>query len=163
MTSQQSKGTPYTLYYNRYSIRSIQILYAIAIRGEPKDAQSVMDISLKEIDIMHGGQLSEQYLFEVNPNGQVPVLGSDAVFDFPLAQTVAISSYIAERYPELKPAEHAEESSRLVHQMHEINFFTLSFKGTEFGSTRPNGILSRLEDKDISEKYRKALEYKLEL
>jgi glutathione S-transferase len=93
---------------------------------------------------------------------QVPVLGSDAAFDFPMAQTTAISEYITARYPALSPPKHATKISEMVHKMHELNFFTLSFRGSpELAPGFTKAALKRLEDKTISDRYRKALEYKL--
>ncbi|KAF2105144.1 hypothetical protein NA57DRAFT_30050 [Rhizodiscina lignyota] len=157
-------GVPYTLYYNRYSICSIMMRWLVDIRGQPKDEASRMDIGLKEINIFKEEQFSEWYLCEVNPNGQVPVLGSDVAFEFPMSQTTSISEYIAARYPELLPAEHAAKIHEMVHKMHEMNFFTLSFKGSpKLASGFADAALSRLADKTISKRYRKALEYKLEI
>ena len=90
------------------------------------------------------------------------MLGSDVAFDFPMAQTTAISEYIAARYPELLPAEHAAKIHEMVHKMHEMNFFTLSFRGSpKLASGFADAALTRLADKSISDRYRKALEYKL--
>jgi hypothetical protein len=74
MASQQrggSPGVPYTLYHNSFSICSIMMRYLSAIRGNPKDAASAMDIAEKEVNIFGQEQFSEHYLCEVNPNGQV--------------------------------------------------------------------------------------------
>jgi hypothetical protein len=65
------KGIPYTLYYSRYSICSLMMRWLCLVRGDPKDAASAMDITPKEIDIFGEEQFSEDYLCEVNPNGQV--------------------------------------------------------------------------------------------
>ena len=64
-------GVSYTLYYNRFSICSIMVRWLVSIRGEPRDEASRMDITPKEIDIFNEEQLSEWYLCDVNPNGQV--------------------------------------------------------------------------------------------
>ncbi|PNP45391.1 hypothetical protein THARTR1_10942 [Trichoderma harzianum] len=123
-----------------------------------------MDIDLKEIDIFQEEQFSEWYLCDINKNGQVPVLGSDVAFDFPMSQTTAISEYIAARYPQLLPSKHAAKIHEMVHKMHEMNFFTLSFKASpQLASGFADAALKRLEDQSISVRYRKALEYKLEI
>ncbi|GAD92996.1 protein kinase domain protein [Paecilomyces variotii No. 5] len=138
--------------------------WLVDIRGEPKDEASRMDITTKEIDIFSEEQFSEWYLCDVNPKGQVPVLGSDIAFEFPMAQTTAISEYIAERYPELLPAKHAANIHEMVHKMHEMNFFTLSFKGSpKLASGFADAGFIRLADENISDRYRKALEYKVEI
>ena len=43
----------------------------IGIRGEPKDEASKISIDEKVIEIFKEEQFSEQYLCEVNPEGQV--------------------------------------------------------------------------------------------
>lgn len=104
---------------------------------------------------------------------QVPVLASPEAFSFPLAHTAAITEYIADRHPSLLPSAHRNEIKRMVTKMHELNFFTLSFSGSP-GAAAPDSpppivkrletpILERLEREDISEEYRKALEYKLSM
>ncbi|KAK4065897.1 uncharacterized protein Triagg1_8449 [Trichoderma aggressivum f. europaeum] len=164
MANKSENGVPYTLYYNRFSICSLMMRWLVEIRGEPKDESSRMDIGLKEIDIFQEEQFSEWYLCDVNKNGQVPVLGSDVAFDFPMSQTTAISEYIAARYPGLLPPKHAAKIHEMVHKMHEMNFFTLSFKGSpQLASGFADVALKRLEDKSISARYREALEYKLEI
>jgi hypothetical protein len=79
-----------------------------------------------------------------------------------MAQTTAISKYIAERYPALHPPEHSADIKRLLEEMHAMNFFTLSFvKSPKLASGFADAALKRLENLDISDEYRKALEYKL--
>lgn len=81
-----------------------------------------------------------------------------------MAQTTAISEYIAARYPGLLPAKHAAKIHEMVHKMHEMNFFSLSFKGSpKLAAGFADAALVRLADKSIGERYRKALEYKVEM
>lgn len=61
----------YILYYNRYSICSLMALYTLRLRGQPKDAQSEMVVSLKEVDIFGQEQLTEHFLCDINAEGQV--------------------------------------------------------------------------------------------
>jgi hypothetical protein len=68
-----TEGIPYTLYHHYYSLCSIMIRYLLRIRGDPKDATSSMDVAEEVIDIFKEEQLSEKYLLEVNPNGQVRI------------------------------------------------------------------------------------------
>lgn len=46
-------------------------LYTLRLRGQPKDAQSEMAVSLKEVDIFGQEQLTEHFLCDINPEGQV--------------------------------------------------------------------------------------------
>ena len=59
------------LYHNYYSICSIMVRYTAAIRGAPKDPESEILIEEQAIDIFHEEQLSEHFLCEINPLGQV--------------------------------------------------------------------------------------------
>ena len=61
----------YDLYINTYSICSIMVEYTIALRGEPKDAESDMPIVLHDVDLFRTEQLTEAFLTEINPEGQV--------------------------------------------------------------------------------------------
>ncbi|KIX05322.1 uncharacterized protein Z518_06194 [Rhinocladiella mackenziei CBS 650.93] len=161
-TNESPDGTPYTLYHNYYSICSIMMRYLMRIRGDPVDAAAQMNVAEQHVDIFNEEQFSEKYLLEVNPNGQVPVLGSLVAFSYPLAQTTAISAYVSERYPALMPVDHAETIRKSLIKMHELNFFTLSFlKSPKLASGFADVVLKRLANNDISEEYRKALEYKL--
>lgn len=47
------------------------VRYTIALRGPPKDESSSILIHEQEVDIFHQEQMSEQFLCEINPKGQV--------------------------------------------------------------------------------------------
>jgi len=161
-TNANPDGTVYILYHNYYSICSIMMRYLMRIRGDPANSAVKMNVMEKNIDIFNEEQFSEEYLLKVNPNGQVPVLGSPVAFSFPLAQTTAISAYVSDRYPSLLPGAHAETIKKSLIKMHELNFFTLSFlKSPKLASGFADVVLKRLDKDGISEEYRKALEYKL--
>jgi hypothetical protein len=49
------------------------IRYLLRIRGDARDAASSMNVTEEMIDIFNEEQLSEKYLLEVNPNGQVRI------------------------------------------------------------------------------------------
>jgi hypothetical protein len=61
----------YILYYNPYSICSIQVNYTLELRGEPKDAASAMNIEKRVVNIFNQEQLTENFLCEINAEGQV--------------------------------------------------------------------------------------------
>lgn len=61
----------YDLYISPYSICSIMVEYTIALRGEPIDDKSEMSVIRHEVDIFHAEQLTEAFLTEINPEGQV--------------------------------------------------------------------------------------------
>ena len=45
--------------------------YLVRVKGEPRDEASRMTVLDKNVDIFKEEQFSEQYLTQVNPNGQV--------------------------------------------------------------------------------------------
>ncbi|KAF2102972.1 hypothetical protein NA57DRAFT_63700 [Rhizodiscina lignyota] len=156
------EAASYTLHHHRYSICSIMVRYCIAIRGEPKSGMSEATFFEKEIDIFANEQLSEDFLCHVNPKGQVPAITTSSL-DQPLYDSVTITHYLASLYPSLMPPSHRQLISSLIDLLHSINFFSLSFAGSKNGD--PAGhikqeIQRRLR-KDVSPRYREALEYKL--
>lgn len=82
---------------------------------------------------------------------------------FPIADSVDITHYLAALYPSLIPPTHAYLVTQLLQELHNLNFFSLSFankpplaQGYKAGVLRLKG-----EAGELSERYRKALEYKL--
>ncbi|KAJ9608388.1 hypothetical protein H2200_007376 [Cladophialophora chaetospira] len=161
LTKRPSK---FTLFYNPYSICSLQVLYTLALRGEPKDAESQMEVDPQIVDIFNMEQLSEEFLCEVNAEGQVPVLLSSTALESPMPDSLRMTLYMSTRYPELIPAAQDPQIRKLLVELHALNYFSLSFP------TRPQiakgfeaAILARLEQPDITDRYRKALEFKLDI
>jgi hypothetical protein len=70
-TLQSGHKAPYVLYHHPYSICSIMVRYALALRGEPKAASDEMVVEERVVEIFKGEQLTEHFLCEVNPKGQV--------------------------------------------------------------------------------------------
>jgi hypothetical protein len=81
----------------------------------------------------------------------------------PIQDSLEITLYLAERYSDLIPQSHKDEIIKLLHDLHSINYFSLSFPGkAEFASMRlRDPILKLLEEPTISDRYRNALRYKL--
>ncbi|KAH8887055.1 hypothetical protein GQ53DRAFT_331629 [Thozetella sp. PMI_491] len=154
----------YTLYFYPYSIVSIMARYAIALRGPPKEGLSDLSINEQAVDIVVNlEQLSEDYLCNVNPKGQVPVLaGGD--LPAPIPDSEEILYFLAKLYPRMIPTEHEAQIRQLVKKLHQINYFSLSFTGN---ISVPRGVLAKIsgliEDESISEQYRKALRYKFQV
>jgi hypothetical protein len=65
----------YTLYHFPFSLFSIMVRYAVALRGEPGDENQRMEISQKTVNLHRDENLSEWYLTKVNPKGQVSFNG----------------------------------------------------------------------------------------
>jgi glutathione S-transferase len=94
---------------------------------------------------------------------QVPVLTHQTALSQPIRDSLDITLYIAEQYPELIPQSHRDEISHLLQDLHSINYFSLSFSGEPevASSIMRDPIMQILERPDISERYRDALQYKL--
>ncbi|KAK4574113.1 hypothetical protein LTR86_001874 [Recurvomyces mirabilis] len=156
-------ATRYTLYHHPYSICSIMVRYTYAVAGHPKDPSSAMELDEQVLDIMKGAQLEEHFLVKVNPKGQVPALTSSSL-DTPITDSLDITYYIAERYPTLMPSEHKQTIIDLLGELHDINYFSLSFGDKPDGAKgQAKAIRGRMEDPAISPEYRRALEYKLSI
>ena len=61
----------YTLYYFQWSLFSTVARYTIALRGEPSSPALAMNIEEKVIDLYKAENISEWYLVNINPKGQV--------------------------------------------------------------------------------------------
>ena len=69
---------------------------------------------------------------------------------------------MASKYPDLIPDAHAAKIRQYLVDLHAINYFSLSFPGKPgVAQHLENTVLARLEKRDISERYRKALDFKL--
>ncbi|KAH0846028.1 hypothetical protein FOPE_12242 [Fonsecaea pedrosoi] len=153
---------PCILYYDRRSICSSMVRYTLACTGSPGKNCLSLSLELREIDIYKGEQLSESYLCEVNPKGQVPSLSSPGFFEKPMTDSLDITLWLCERHPDLRPAEYADDINRLLRDLHAINFFTLSMRNRPQRAEMLEGtILARLDAPDLSDRHKKALEYKL--
>ena len=155
----------YILYHNFYSVCSIMVRYTLALRGPAEDDASAVLVEEKEVDIFHEEQLTEQFLSEINPKGQVPVLTSPAL-DKPIADSLEITHYLASLYPALIPSNHASEITRLLHDLHALNYFSLSFSGRPQAVQGVKAEVQKRMDGDMgpaSERYRSALEYKMSM
>ncbi|KAE9379703.1 hypothetical protein N431DRAFT_398147 [Stipitochalara longipes BDJ] len=152
----------YTLYYNQWSICSQMVLLTLAFRGQPKDAKSEMVVEEQAVDIFKSAQLEETFLTEVNPKGQVPVLKHPGLLIKPIPDSLDITYYIAKQYPSLIPEDKKDQIIELLQELHNINYFSLSFGSRPAAvNAQTAAVNERLAQPGISEKYRKALEYKM--
>ena len=79
-----------------------------------------------------------------------------------MPDSLKITLFMATKYPDLVPDAHAAEIRRSLTDLHTLNYFSLSFPGRKgVGERLENRVLQRLEQKGISDRYRKALEFKL--
>ncbi|KAG4442870.1 hypothetical protein IFR05_001666 [Cadophora sp. M221] len=158
---------PYTLYFNKWSICSQMILLTLAFKGKPKDGDASMTVKQKHIDIMKSEQLEEVFLTNINPKGQeqieqVPVLTHPSKLPKPIPDSLDITHYIASNYPSLLPEEFKDRIVELLKELHDINYFSLSFGNKPTAAKAQEALVEKkLAQTDMSEVYRKALEYKL--
>ena len=156
------------------------VRFTLALAGQPINSEAAMQVEEKIVNIFAGEQLEEYFLTTINTLGlvsdrsllfsnpwesvtdiaaKVPVLTYPALGE-PLPDSVDITHYIAERYPQLRPDEIAEEIKQHLLELHSLNFFSLSF------GSRPQqaeALVAAIDERlkmDISDGYRKALEFK---
>ncbi|MCJ1472620.1 hypothetical protein MMC13_001269 [Lambiella insularis] len=121
-----------------------------------------MSIEEKHVELFNEAQLSEDFLCNINAKGQVPVLAPPSPAK-PIPDSLEITHYLAEAYPSLVPESHRAEITRLLTELHGLNYFTLCYSGKHFINKSSMANIQRRLDGNISEKYRKALEYKKEV
>ncbi|KIX09698.1 uncharacterized protein Z518_00779 [Rhinocladiella mackenziei CBS 650.93] len=72
-----------------------------------------------------------------------------------------MTQYLHEYYPSLYPSHLAVQINKLLAQLHEINYFSLTYtRRPDRASDMLNAVEKRLADPGISKKYRTALEHK---
>lgn len=78
-----------------------------------------------------------------------------------IPDSLVITRYIAQRYPSLIPESHAEQINSLLAELHEINFFSLTFTGQPEGVQARKAMLEKKLGESISDRYREAIKSKL--
>ncbi|KIX03226.1 uncharacterized protein Z518_06778 [Rhinocladiella mackenziei CBS 650.93] len=151
-----------TLYHYDYSICSLMVRYTYALRGEPKDEASDIILTERHVDLFRSEQLTEDFLRNINPKGQVPVLVGDGL-DNPLADSLEITHYLATLYPNLIPGSQKAEITKLLGDLHALNFFSLSYAGRHVVTQGFEAAIRSRMDGNISPQYQTALEYKLKV
>jgi hypothetical protein len=71
VTSEAKMRRPYMLYHHPSSVCSLMVRYTWALRGAPRSPSMEMEMDEQMIDIFHTAQLEENFLCEINPQGQV--------------------------------------------------------------------------------------------
>ena len=90
------------------------------------------------------------------------MLTNSAKLDAPIADSLKITYFLASRFPKLIPSEKEEEIRQYLADLHALNYFSLSFPGRpEVAQGFETTIKRLLADQAISDRYRKALEFKL--
>lgn len=173
VATENSDGGPFTLLVFPFSLYSIMARFAIELGKEyhqgPNGSPNIVH---KLLNLHRDENLSEWFLTEINPNGQVPVMtrewrsGSAKPHLEVTPESTAISKFFGENFfPGLLGGQYKGDVDRLLGQLHQIQAFSLSIKSpteqqaVEVPDPGLNDLLARA---DISDKYRRALEYKKE-
>lgn len=81
-----------------------------------------------------------------------------------MTDSLLITKYLAGLFPKLMPSAHQAEISRLLEELHGLNFFSLTFTGkTDMMKQTMEGEVQRRLQGEISQQYRDALEYKMKV
>lgn len=81
-----------------------------------------------------------------------------------IPDSLKMTFHMASTYPELIPAAHEKQIRQLLIDLHALNYFSLSFPGRQsIMQGIVDTIKSRIDDPTISNRYRKALEFKLSM
>lgn len=79
-----------------------------------------------------------------------------------MVDSLVITNWLAEKYPDLIPNEHEAQIRQFLIDLHALNYFSLSFPGRpQIAQQFEANVQRRLDDSSISDRYRKALEFKL--
>jgi glutathione S-transferase len=90
------------------------------------------------------------------------VLTHPIILPKPIADSLDITYYITTQYPNLLPENHKDQIIELLKQLHNINYFSLSFGSKPAAANAQKlAVEEKLAQSAISEKYRRALEYKM--
>ncbi|OAQ63291.2 hypothetical protein VFPPC_09157 [Pochonia chlamydosporia 170] len=156
----------YTLHMFPFSLYSImaRFTHQLGKASLPQNAQPTdrFHLDLKLVNLHRNGNISEEYLTNINPNGQVPSMTGDKL-PSPLTDSLDISYHICQYYPHLLPSPHERLIRRTLTQLHDIQALPLSVSAEDRGHTIPCEAVDELLSKsDISSEYRAALEFKKE-
>ncbi|KAJ0110010.1 hypothetical protein J7T55_0148127 [Diaporthe amygdali] len=157
-----SKTATHILYYNAFSLNSTMARYAFALRGALKPGQSEITIQEEPLDIgLKREQLTEHYLVDINPKGEVPVLAP--VSGGPtLPDSVEITFKFGEVYEDIIPETQAGQIRELLDRLHKLGIFSLTMGPRPGVGAGQTAVLEEKLKGDISDKYRAALKEKLE-
>lgn len=180
------------LYSYNYSLCSLMTRYMLAVRGTPGPGVAALNIDDTEIDIHHAfDQLDEWYLRDISPQGQVRLLSNpsspnlthltqvpalrletalESIPPMTLTDSLEIAEFVLQRYPALQaPAGQEGKLTELLRELHRLDYFAICFTATNAPVAANPRIHARektrerLDREDISEEYREALRYKLDV
>ena len=89
------------------------------------------------------------------------MLSHESTQEAPLPDSLNITFFMASIYPSLLPTAHDGQIKYWLKELHTLNFFSLSFAAMpKVAEGILNAVDARLADSNISDRYRKALEFK---
>lgn len=154
----------HVLYHFKYSIRSLYVRYSYALRGPAADPDAEIHLEEQHVDLRPPDfdQLAESFICDINISGEVPVLISKQD-GTTLPDSRSITFKIAEHYPQLMPEQHVGTMRRLLVELHEIDYYSLTFTGKYmFPCGTIATLLERRNGADTSDRYREALDRKID-
>jgi glutathione S-transferase len=163
-SSMPTESSTHVFYHFQYSIRSLFVRYTYALRGPAADPNLEIHLEEQHIDLRPPGfdQLTEPFICDINPSGEVPVLISKHDGHI-LPDSRNITFKIAEYYPQLIPEQHVATIHRLLAELHAIDFYSLTFTGKYmFPCGTIATLLERRNSADTSNRYRVALDRKID-
>jgi hypothetical protein len=152
------------LYHFQYSIRSLFVRYAYALRGPAAGPDLEIHLEEQHIDLRPPSfdQLAERFICDINSSGEVPVLISKQDGHI-LPDSRNITFKFAAYYPQLMPEQHAATIRRLLAEFHAIDYYSLTFTGKYmFPCGTIATLLERRNSPETSDRYREALDRKID-
>ncbi|OHF02068.1 hypothetical protein CORC01_02647 [Colletotrichum orchidophilum] len=153
----------FTLYIFPFSLYSIMARFTYALGRKSPEHQD-LPMQVKLVNLHRGENFSPGYLLEVNPKGQVPALTGERLAK-PLTSSLGISYWLCRQYPHLLPQEYEAHIASLLSKIHSIQSLSLSVPDKRdriYGV--PNVAAEKLSTaSDVTEDYRKALQFKADL
>jgi glutathione S-transferase len=164
LSAMATVSSTYILYHFQYSIRSLFVRYAYALRGTAADPNAEIRLEEQHVDLRPPSfdQLTERFICDINPSGEVPVLISKQDGHI-LPDSRNITFKIAEYYPQLMPGQHAGRIRHILADLHAIDFYSLTFTGKYmFPCGTIATLLERRNSAETSDRYREALDRKID-
>ena len=172
----------YTLYHNNWSVCSLMARLTLELAGRsnnsfPHVEQIPIDIPARRstrrvlpLRCQPEGNGRSQYVlsggghFRELKTTAGPRPGWPRNLSENLTESLDITYHFRPCSEALWPAEKVDQMQNLLHELHEINYFALTYTHKP---QRPidmeNAVLRRLEDREITPRHREALKYKLEM
>ncbi|GJN81228.1 hypothetical protein PLIIFM63780_004760 [Purpureocillium lilacinum] len=148
----------YTLHYFPFSLYSLMSRFAFVL-GQALNPETAPRLEVKMVNLHREENYSERYLTQVNPKGQVPALTSP-LLDSNLVESRDIAEWLCQKQPELLPEEHRETIERVMDKIYAYHAKALLVAPDDRKDGLQNQAAAMLEDPELTEAHRRALEIK---